>query len=143
MTEAFKNNFWLIYLKKKVNLIHKYNKNNNSKQSQMSLQNNKYHGVKTYIENFTVNYATSPVCVCIPCSPNKRTVSHAHTVWSCSAVTRRGCCYILRRTFSRCFLHLNTRQLEVHLYDPSSDPVMTTSVTAILYSRKLPLNTPK
>lgn len=41
MTEAFKNNFWLIYLKK-VNLIHKYNKNSNSKQSQMSLQNNKY-----------------------------------------------------------------------------------------------------
>lgn len=28
MTEAFKNNFWLIYFFKKVNLIHKYDKNN-------------------------------------------------------------------------------------------------------------------
>lgn len=45
MTEAFKNNFWLIYFFKKstlyINMIKK-----TTKQSQMSLQNNKYHGVK-------------------------------------------------------------------------------------------------
>lgn len=42
MTKAFKNNFWLIYLKKStlhINIIKTI-----AKQSQMSLQNNKYHG---------------------------------------------------------------------------------------------------
>lgn len=47
MTGAFKNNFGL-FIFEKVNLIHKYDKKTITKQSQRSLQNNKYGVKQTY-----------------------------------------------------------------------------------------------
>lgn len=94
--------------------------------------------VKTYIENFPVNYSTSPVRVSsYPAPPTNGSCPMLAPCASRSAVTLHCCCYILSRRFSLCFLHLNTKHPEVHFYDPSSDLVLTTPVTAITHSRKL------